>query len=357
MTAVKRPSHLGARLTRQSTAHASEPASALASEQPTSQGKQHTSHNSHDSREQNDPHDAAPPTDVSALAAASQIARHEVIAQVLREALPYMELLRGQVIVIKLGGSALAYQRDVLEDVIWLHRLGARPVLAHGGGLEIDRWLDRLGLQRRFHNGLRVTDAETLDVVRMTLERKVNRELTQGITLLGGRAVGLSGLDGGLLRARPLAPELGYVGMVEQVNPGAVEALVAAGYIPVIAPLALGLDGQALNVNADDAAADLARGLHAAKLIYISNVPGILAHDGSLLSSLTVSQTRRLIADGTIRGGMIPKAEACLRALDTIERVHIVDGREPHALIRELFTDAGAGTMIEREGAEPTQPA
>ncbi len=290
-----------------------------------------------------------PLASVSAFAAASQVARHEVIAQVLREALPYMEALHDQVIVIKLGGSALAYQRDVLEDVIWLRRLGARPVLAHGGGQEIDHWLDRLGLQRRFHNGLRVTDAETLDVVRMTLVGKVNSELIQGITLLGGRAVGLSGLDGGLLRARPLSPELGYVGMVEEVNPGAVEALVTAGYIPVIAPLALGQDGQALNVNADDAAADLARGLRANKLIYISNVPGILDLTGGLLSALTVSQTRRLIADGVIQGGMIPKAEACLRALDTIQRVHIVDGREPHALIRELFTDAGAGTMITRE--------
>jgi len=291
----------------------------------------------------------APLAGVSALAAASQVTPHEVIAHVLREALPYMETLRGQMIVIKLGGSALAYQRDVLEDVIWLQRLGARPILAHGGGQEIDRWLDRLGLQRRFHNGLRVTDAATLDVVRMTLVGKVNSELTQGITLLGGRAVGLSGLDGGLLRARPLAPELGYVGMVEEVNPGAVEALVAAGYIPVIAPLALGADGQALNVNADDAAADLARGLRANKLIYISNVPGILDRSGALLSTLTVNQTGRLIAEGVIQGGMIPKAEACLRALDTIQRVHIVDGREPHALIRELFTDAGAGTMIARE--------
>ncbi|HLY29969.1 MAG TPA: acetylglutamate kinase, partial [Ktedonobacterales bacterium] len=280
--------------------------------------------------------------------AASQTTPHEVIAYVLREALPYIESLRGRTLVVKLGGSALEYQRDVLEDVIWLHRLGAAPILVHGGGHEIDRWLERLGLERRFHEGLRVTDKATLDVVRITLIGKVNSELVQSMTLLGGRAIGLSGLDGGMLRAQPLTAELGYVGMVDQVRAGPIEALTAAGYIPVVAPLALGHDGQALNVNADAAAADLARALHAAKLIYISDVPGILASDGALLSTLTVPQTRQLIADGVIQGGMIPKAEACLRALDTVARAHIVDGHEPHALIRELFTDAGAGTMIEQ---------
>ncbi|MEO7003232.1 MAG: acetylglutamate kinase, partial [Ktedonobacterales bacterium] len=156
--------------------------------------------------------------------------------------------------------------------------------------------------------------------------------------------------DGGLLRARRLAPELGYVGAVETVDPGPIEALSAAGYIPVVAPLGLGPDGEALNINADDAAADLARGLHATKLLYISDVPGILDPEGKLLSVLTDADVRSLIADGVISGGMIPKAEACLRALDATERVHIVDGGEPHVLIRELFTHQGAGTMIERTG-------
>ncbi len=286
-------------------------------------------------------------TSVGDLAAASQVARHEVIAQVLKEAQPYIEALRGQTIVIKLGGSTLENQRDALEDIVWLRGLGARPVLVHGGGPEINEWLGRLGIPARFERGLRVTDAATLDVVRMVLAGKVNGELVRLVSELGGRAVGLSGLDGLLMRARPIAADLGFVGTVTTVNPGPVETLSAAGYIPVIAPLALGEDGTILNINGDDAAADLARGLRAAKLLYLSDVPGILDRNGALLSVLTDYQVRDLIVDGTIRGGMIPKAEACLRALETTARVHIVDGREPHVLIRELFTHQGAGTMIE----------
>jgi acetylglutamate kinase len=231
---------------------------------------------------------------------------------------------------------------------VWLRGLGARPVLIHGGGAEINEWLGRLGIPSRFERGLRVTDAQTLDVVRMVLTGKVNGELVCMLGQLGGRAVGLTGLDGALLRARVLAPTLGFVGVVTTVDPGLVDTLSAAGYIPVVAPLALGEDGSILNVNADDAAADLARGLGAAKLLYLSDVPGILDASGALLSTLTDAQVRTLIADGTIYGGMIPKAEACLRALETTGRVHIVDGREPHVLIRELFTHEGAGTMIER---------
>ena len=288
---------------------------------------------------------------VGDLAALGQMTPHEVIAQVLKEALPYIEALRGHFLVIKLGGSTLENQRDALEDIVWLRSLGAQPVLVHGGGPEINAWLERLGIPHRFERGLRVTDADTLDVVRMALAGKVNGELVQLLARLGGAAVGISGLDGGLLRARRVSPELGFVGEVVSVEPGPVETLSDAGYIPVVAPLALGPDGEALNVNADDAAADLARGLHAAKLLYISDVPGILDRDGKLLSVLTDDDVRRLIAEGVIHGGMIPKAEACLRALDATERVHIVDGGEPHVLIRELFTHRGAGTMIERARA------
>ena len=289
-------------------------------------------------------------TTVGEVAAASQLERHEVIAQVLKEALPYIEALRGQTLVIKLGGSTLENQCDALEDVVWLRSLGARPVLVHGGGPEINEWLGRLGIEPRFERGLRVTDATTLDVVRMVLVGKVNSDLVRLLGQLGGRAIGISGVDGELLRAERAAPELGFVGAVKSVNPGPIAALTAAGYIPVVAPVALGMDGAILNVNADDAAADLARGLAAAKLLYLSNIPGVLDRQGKLLSTLTDGQVRRLIADGTITGGMIPKAEACLRALETTRRVHIVDGREPHVLIRELFTREGAGTMIEREG-------
>ena len=287
-------------------------------------------------------------TSVDDLAAAGQMTRHEVIAQVLKEAQPYIESLRDRTLVIKLGGSTLENQHDALEDIVWLRGLGARPVLIHGGGAEINEWLARLGIPSRFERGLRVTDAQTLDVVRMVLTGKVNGELVCMLGQLGGRAVGLTGLDGALLRARVLAPSLGFVGVVTSVDPGLVDTLSAAGYIPVVAPLALGEDGAILNVNADDAAADLARGLGAAKLLYLSDVPGILDAGGALLSTLTDAQVRALIADGTIYGGMIPKAEACLRALETTGRVHIMDGREPHVLIRELFTHEGAGTMIER---------
>jgi acetylglutamate kinase len=287
-------------------------------------------------------------TSVDDLAAAGQMTRHEVIAQVLKEAQPYIESLRDRTLVIKLGGSTLENQRDALEDIVWLRGLGARPVLIHGGGAEINEWLGRLGIPSRFERGLRVTDAQTLDVVRMVLTGKVNGELVCMLGQLGGRAVGLTGLDGALLRARVLSPALGFVGVVTSVDPGPVDTLSAAGYIPVVAPLALGEDGSILNVNADDAAADLACGLGAAKLLYLSDVPGILDASGALLSTLTDAQVRALIADGTIYGGMIPKAEACLRALETTGRVHIVDGREPHVLIRELFTHEGAGTMIER---------
>ncbi|HEV2458958.1 MAG TPA: acetylglutamate kinase [Ktedonobacterales bacterium] len=288
-------------------------------------------------------------TTVGEVAAASQLASHEVIAQVLKEALPYIEALRGQTLVIKLGGSTLENQCDALEDVVWLRSLGAHPVLVHGGGPEINEWLGRLGIEPRFERGLRVTDAATLDVVRMVLVGKVNSDLVRLLGQLGGRAIGISGVDGELLRAERAAPELGFVGVVQTVNPGPIAALTAAGYIPVVAPVALGVDGAILNVNADDAAADLARGLAAAKLLYLSNIPGILDRQGQLLSTLTDGEVRRLIADGTITGGMIPKAEACLRALETTGRVHIVDGREPHVLIRELFTREGAGTMIERK--------
>jgi acetylglutamate kinase len=285
---------------------------------------------------------------VDELAAASQVAGHAIIAQVLREAQPYIEALRGRTLVIKLGGSALDNQRDALEDIVWLRGLGAYPVLAHGGGPEINHWLARTGLPRRFERGLRVTDAATLDVVRMVLAGKVNGDLVRLLVSLGGRAVGLTGLDGGLLRARQIAPDLGYVGAVTAVDAGVITALSEAGFIPVVAPLALGEGDTVLNVNGDDAAADLARGLSAAKLLYLSDVPGILDAQGRLLSELNDREVRALIAEGVISGGMIPKAEAALRALETTGRVHIVDGREPHVLIRELFTTAGAGTMIQR---------
>lgn len=280
------------------------------------------------------------------------ISDHHLIAEVLREALPYIDFLRGKTLVIKLGGSTLEHQRGVLQDIIWLRALGANPVLVHGGGPYINEWLERMNLPTQFIDGLRVTDAQTLDVVRMVLLGQVNQGLVLMATHLGGRAIGLSGTDGSMIQARIADQRLGYVGEVEAVDPAPVNALIAQEYIPIVAPLGLGKDGACLNINADLVAAYLAGALNAEKLIFLSNVVGIRRTDGSLISELGEQEARKLIDDGVITDGMIPKVSACLDALRAVPRVHIVDGREPHVLLRELFTDQGAGTMIIRDGGK-----
>ncbi len=272
-----------------------------------------------------------------------------LIAQVLREALPYIDFLKGKTLVIKLGGSTLEHQRGVLQDIVWLRSLGACPVLVHGGGPYINEWLAKLNIPTRFENGLRVTDATTLEVVRMVLLGQVNQSLVLMASQLGGRAIGLSGTDGNMVRARIADERLGFVGEIETVDPAPVQALIEQGYIPVVAPLGQGEHGQCLNINADLVAAHLAGALNAEKLIFLSNVVGICRADGSLISELSEEEARRLIDEGVISGGMIPKVSACLDALIAVPRVHVVDGREPHVLLRELFTDQGAGTMIVRE--------
>jgi acetylglutamate kinase len=236
----------------------------------------------------------------------------------------------------------------VLQDIIWLHTLGVYPVLVHGGGPYINQWLDKLNLPSRFENGLRVTDAQTLEVVRMVLLGQVNQGLVLMASQMGGKAIGLCGTDGGMVHAHIADPRLGFVGEIDAVDPTPVQVLIEQGYIPVIAPLGEGSNGSCLNINADLVAAHLAGALNAEKLIFLSNVVGICRSDGSLISELSEPEARRLIADGVINGGMIPKVSACLDALAAVPRVHIVDGREPHALLRELFTDQGAGTMIVR---------
>jgi acetylglutamate kinase len=271
-----------------------------------------------------------------------------LIAQVLSEALPYINYLKGKTLVIKLGGSALENQRDVLQDIVWLRALGANPVLVHGGGPYITEWLSKLNIQTRFENGLRVTDATTLEVVRMVLLGQVNQSLVLMTSQLGGKAVGLSGTDGSMVQARIADEHLGFVGEVESVNPRPVEALIDQGYIPIVAPLGEGPAGICLNINADLVASHLASALNAEKLIFLSNVVGICRKDGSLISELTADEAEQLIKEGVISGGMIPKVTACLDALLAVPRLHIVDGREPHVLLRELFTDQGAGTMIVR---------
>lgn len=273
---------------------------------------------------------------------------HHLIAEVLREALPYIDFLKGKTLVIKLGGSTLEHQRGILQDIVWLRALGANIVLVHGGGPYINEWLNKLNLPARFENGLRVTDAQTLDVVRMVLSGQVNQGLVLMAAQMGGRAVGLSGTDGNMVRARVADERLGFVGEVETVDPTLVQTLIAQEYIPIIAPLGQGPDGACLNINADLVASHLAGALNAEKLIFLSNVVGICRKDGSLISEMGESEARQLIEEGVITGGMIPKVSACLDALFAVPRVHIVDGREPHVLLRELFTDQGVGTMIRR---------
>ena len=276
------------------------------------------------------------------------ISDHHLIAQVLREALPYIDFLKGKTLVIKLGGSTLEHQREVLQDIVWLRALGANPVLVHGGGPCINEWLTKLNIPTQFEQGLRVTDAQTLEVVRMVLLGQVNQRLVSMAAQMGGKAIGLSGTDGSMVRARFADERLGFVGEIETVDPTPVQVLVDQGYIPVVAPLGEGPNGACLNINADLVAAHLAGALNAEKLIFLSNVVGICRQDGSLISELTEQEAKQLIEQGVINGGMIPKVSACLDALQAVPRVHIVDGREPHVLLRELFTDQGAGTMIVR---------
>jgi acetylglutamate kinase len=273
---------------------------------------------------------------------------HHLIAEALSEALPYIDFLKGKTLVIKLGGSTLEHQRHVLQDIIWLHALGVHPVLVHGGGPYINRWLNKLNIPTRFENGIRVTDAQTLDIVRMVLLGEVNQGLVLMASQMGGKAIGLSGTDGSMVKAHMVDERLGFVGEVDTVDATPIEAVLREGYIPIIAPLSSGPEGTCLNINADLVAAHIAGALNAEKLIFLSNVIGICGADGSLIPELSEVEAKRLIEEGIISGGMIPKVSACLDALALVPRVHIVDGREAHVLLRELFTDEGAGTMIIR---------
>ncbi|HEY8552175.1 MAG TPA: acetylglutamate kinase [Thermaerobacter sp.] len=301
----------------------------------------------------------------------------EIKAAVLADVLPWVQRFAGRIVVIKHGGSTLGPapgsgdrppaggipaapacgEDGVLRDVAMLRALGVRPVVVHGGGKAITAWLDRLGLPARFVDGLRVTDAATLAVVEMVLAGQVNKALVTGLNQAAGRpiAVGLSGCDAGLLVARPKRPagrDLGYVGEIVRVNTAFLLQLLDAGFVPVIAPLAVGEGGTRYNVNADDAAAAVAGALRAEKLVFLTDVPGVMADvdgDGEpeTVSRLDADTARAFIARGEIRGGMVPKVEAGLRALAAgAGSVHIVDGRRPYALLVELFTSEGVGTMV-----------
>ena len=263
-------------------------------------------------------------------------------AKVLVEALPYIKRFYGQTVVIKVGGNAIESARDeTLLDVVLLRYVGMQPVLVHGGGPEISAMSERLGLKPTFKKGLRVTDEKTMEVVKMVLTGKVGPDLVAAIHRLGGQAVGMSGEDGPTIIAEPLDHSMGYVGKVTQVNKEPITALVGRGYIPVIASIGLGYDGHAYNINADTVAAEIAVALNAAKVILLTDVPGVLGVDNQVVAVLSREDARQRIEAGEVTGGMIPKLEACLRALDVVPLAHIVDGRTPHALLLELFTEGG----------------
>ncbi|HEY3377246.1 MAG TPA: acetylglutamate kinase [Armatimonadota bacterium] len=277
-------------------------------------------------------------------------------AQTIAETLPYLQKHRGTTVVIKYGGAAMtdpAIRLKVLKDVVLLRLVGMNPILVHGGGPEINAMVDRMGMTTTKVQGYRVTDAETMDVVEMVLSGRTNKGIVQDINSFGGNAIGLSGKDGHLLRVTKYMPngaDIGFVGEVAEVRPQVIRDLVASGYLPVIAPIGVDEQGQSYNINADTAAAAIAGALNADKFIMLTDVPGVLLDlkdPSSLISCLTVRDADMLIETQQISGGMIPKITACLDALARgVARCHIVDGRQAHALLMELFTDGGAGTMV-----------
>jgi acetylglutamate kinase len=274
--------------------------------------------------------------------------------QILSEALPYIQKFAGKTIVVKYGGAAMKdsnLKDRVIRDIVVLSCMGVRPVVVHGGGPEINSWLDKLGIEPQFKDGLRVTDAATMDVVEMVLVGRVNKELVSLINSSGGRAVGLCGKDGNLIIARPVENEgIGFVGEVATVDTRVIAALVDNGYVPVISSVAADETGQAHNINADTVAGEIAAALGAEKLILLTDTAGILRdyHDPeTLIPKLTISQARKLIDDGVVSGGMIPKVTCCVRSLaQGVRAAHILDGRIPHSILLEIFTDEGIGSMI-----------
>lgn len=274
-------------------------------------------------------------------------------AEVLTQALPYIKKFNGKTIVIKYGGNAMLseeLQHQVMQDIVLLHLVGVKVVLVHGGGPEITGLLKRLGKESQFVNGLRVTDKETVEVAQMVLAGKINKNLVSFLEAMGGSAIGLSGMDGRLIMAKAKDPALGYVGEVTKVNPGPIMDLMQKGYIPVVSSLGTDKEGNVYNINADTAASKIAQALHAQRLILMTNIQGLMKDKDdptSLIPLLDVEETEKLIETGIISGGMIPKIECCISALkNNVSKAIIMDGRIPHSVLMELFTDTGAGTMI-----------
>ena len=274
-------------------------------------------------------------------------------AEVLTEALPYIRRYNGKTVVIKYGGNAMVnYQlkEQVMEDIVLLWLIGVRVVLVHGGGPEINELMNRLGKKAVFVDGLRVTDKETVDIVQMVLAGKVNKTLVNLLETKGGKAVGLSGMDGRLIECTQKDERLGYVGEIMNINIQPVEDLLAGGYIPVISTLGCDRVGNTYNINGDTAAAHIAGALNAERLILMTDIAGLLQDKDdptTLIPSLTVSQARLLQSQGIISGGMIPKVECCIDAIQAVvKHVVMMDGRVPHSILMELLTDEGAGTMV-----------
>ncbi|HSG11214.1 MAG TPA: acetylglutamate kinase [Gammaproteobacteria bacterium] len=285
------------------------------------------------------------------------------VAHVLTEALPYIRRFQGKTVVIKYGGNAMVdddLKSGFARDVVLMKLVGINPVVVHGGGPQIGRLLEKLGKESRFIDGMRVTDSETMDVVEMVLGGLVNKEIVNLITHHGGRAVGLTGKDGDLIRARKMTitrddPELnvpeiidlGHVGEVESIDASVVNMLTGGDFIPVVAPIGVGSDGHSYNINADLVAGHMAEVLKAEKLMLLTNTAGLLDKQGKLLTGLKSADVNKLIADGTVHGGMLPKITCALSAINSgVRAAHIIDGRVAHAVLVELFTDEGVGTLI-----------
>ncbi|MBC2653303.1 acetylglutamate kinase [Novosphingobium flavum] len=287
-------------------------------------------------------------------------------AETLIEALPYLQRYEGRTFVVKYGGHAMGdpeLARDFAEDIVLLKAVGINPVVVHGGGPQIGRMLKALGIESRFVDGLRVTDKQTAEVAEMVLAGAINKELVGWIARAGGKAIGISGKDGGMVIARkvqakkppkaieddgePLVVDLGFVGEPDRIDTSVIDTICAAGMIPIIAPIGVGDDGETYNINADTMAGSIAAALGAARLFLLTDVPGVLDKDKQLLTNLTPGDIARLAQDGTISGGMIPKLETCVHAVEAgCEAAVVLDGRVPHAMLLEFFTSKGAGTLI-----------
>jgi len=285
--------------------------------------------------------------------ASRSVGDHLHNAELLVEILPYIQRWRGKVVVIKYGGNAMtdsALARRFAEDVVLMHQVGILPLVVHGGGPQIGDLMERLGKKPEFRDGLRVTDAETLDIARMVLVGKVNRDIVGAINIHGPLAVGVSGEDGGLITAAARNPELGFVGDVDSVDPALLTKLFAEGLIPVMSTIGADASGQAYNINADTVAGAVAEAIGAEKVVYLTNVEGLyedLDNKDSLIRRVSADELQTKIESGQITDGMIPKIEACIRAVKNgVTSAHLLDGRIPHVALLEIFTDAGIGTMI-----------